>query len=114
MAPLVLPVVGGTAIGALQKKDPLKSALYGAAGGALLAGAVGSSPKGGGAPLPKKGTLATAATATPSPAPQAVVLEAVKERERQAMKKRRGYMRTILTRGGLGAAQTQKAKVLGA
>ena len=42
------------------------------------------------------------------------VLESVKDEERKSYKRRRGYMSTVMTRGGLGAAQTQKAKVLGA
>lgn len=63
-------------------------------------------------PVPMKETLATAGRA--SPRPQAVALESVKQRMREEAKKRRGFMSTVLTRGGLGSAQTQKAKVLGA
>ena len=48
------------------------------------------------------------------PRPREVDLEAVKEQERELMKKRQGYSSTVMTRGGgLGTAQTQKAKVLG-
>ena len=47
------------------------------------------------------------------PRPREVDLEAVKEQERELMKKRQGYSSTVMTRGSLGTAKTQKAKVLG-
>lgn len=48
-----------------------------------------------------------------SPRPREVNLEAVKDEEREKLRRRGGYMSTVMTRGGLGAAKTQKAKVLG-
>lgn len=51
---------------------------------------------------------------SPSPRPQAAALESVREAERQQRGKRRGFSSTILTRGGLGQAQTQKNVALGA
>lgn len=54
-----------------------------------------------------------AATVPASPRPREVELEAIKERERKLMGRRKGYMSTIMTRGGVGTARTQKAKVLG-
>lgn len=49
-----------------------------------------------------------------SPRPREVNLESVKEEERKRLFQQRGYSSTIMTRGGLGTAETQKAKVLGA
>lgn len=51
---------------------------------------------------------------SPSPRPQAAALESVREAERQERSKRRGFSSTILTRGGLGQARTQKNVALGA
>lgn len=51
---------------------------------------------------------------SPPPRPQAAALESVREAERRAIKKRRGFRSTILTRGGLGVAQTEKKTALGA
>ena len=48
-----------------------------------------------------------------SPRPREAILEGVKEEERKQIKRRRGYASTIMTRGMLGTAQTQKAKALG-
>ena len=50
----------------------------------------------------------------PSPRPRDVSLEPLKEDERRQAGRRRGYTSTIITRGGLGVAQTDKAKALGA
>lgn len=51
-----------------------------------------------------------------SPAPRLVgaELESVRESEREMLRKRKGYQSTIMTRGGLGEARTQKATALGA
>ena len=48
-----------------------------------------------------------------SPRPREVNLEAIKDEEREKLRKRGGYSSTVMTRGGLGTAKTQKAKVLG-
>lgn len=45
--------------------------------------------------------------------PREVDLAAVKDEERDKLRRRGGYSSTVMTRGGLGAAKTQKAKVLG-
>lgn len=43
---------------------------------------------------------------------ETVALEALRQRERELMSKRKGYRSTMMT-GGLGQARTQKAKALG-
>ena len=48
-----------------------------------------------------------------SPRPQLMNLQSVEDEERNAQKRRHGYASTVMTRGGLGPAQTQKARVLG-
>ena len=48
-----------------------------------------------------------------SPRPREVDLQAVKDEERDKLRRRGGYTSTVMTRGGLGTAKTQKAKVLG-
>ena len=50
----------------------------------------------------------------PSPRPREALLEGVREEERKQIKRRRGYSSSVMTRGGLGVAQTQKATALGA
>ena len=49
----------------------------------------------------------------PPPRPRDVSLEPLKEDERKQAGRRRGYASTIITRGGLGIAQTDKARALG-
>ena len=51
----------------------------------------------------------------PSPSPRmvGVELESVRESERQMLRKRKGFQSTILTRGGTGRLETQKARSLG-
>ena len=49
----------------------------------------------------------------PVPRQHGLDLERVRENERLAMRKRRGFMSTMLTRGGVGMASTEKSKVLG-
>jgi hypothetical protein len=39
--------------------------------------------------------------------------EAAKEEQRKEAKRRKGYAKTIATRGGLGEARTEKQKALG-
>lgn len=52
---------------------------------------------------------------TPSPKPLSVQLEAVRERERGLIKKKKGYASTMATRpGGLGGFQVEKTTALGA
>jgi hypothetical protein len=50
---------------------------------------------------------------SPSPKPRSLALEQVKEAERSSMRRRKGFMSAMITKGGLGAAQTEKTKVLG-
>ncbi len=50
---------------------------------------------------------------SPPPRARAVSLEPLREQERQEAAKRRGFASTVMTRGGLGAAQTEKTRVLG-
>jgi len=49
----------------------------------------------------------------PPPRPREVSLEPLKEDERRQAAKRRGYASTIITRGGLGIAQTDKTRAFG-
>ena len=49
----------------------------------------------------------------PAPRPREVSLEPLKEDERRQAARKRGYASTIITRGGLGVAQTDKARALG-
>jgi len=51
----------------------------------------------------------------PSPSPRLVgaELESVRESEREMLRKRKGFQSTILTRGGLGRLETQKARTTG-
>lgn len=114
---IIAAAIVGSTISTAQGKDPVKGALYGAALGGVGAAVIGSSPKTPQittGPIPKKETLATGPPAAASPRPQAVALESVKESERIKLRKRSGYMSTVLTKGGLGTATTQKQKVLGA
>jgi len=48
-----------------------------------------------------------------SPRPRTSAIQDVQDIERRSLKKRRGYRSTIMTRGGLLAADTRKARVLG-
>ncbi len=50
---------------------------------------------------------------SPPPRARAVSLEPLRERERQEGARRKGYSSTVMSRGKLGVAQTEKAKVLG-
>lgn len=47
------------------------------------------------------------------PTPRSISLEKVKEEERRELRKKKGYMSTIITRGGLGEARVAKKKALG-
>lgn len=49
----------------------------------------------------------------PTPGRLAQESEEARKRQRKAAKRRTGYASTIMTRGGLGQVQTQKASVLG-
>lgn len=49
----------------------------------------------------------------PAARPREVSLEPLKEDERRQAARKRGYASTIITRGGLGVAQTDKARALG-
>ncbi len=50
-----------------------------------------------------------------SPRPQEAALDSARDAELQALKKRRGFASTFLTRGAnLGPASTEKARALGA
>jgi len=58
-------------------------------------------------PIPQQAAI------PPSPKPREAMLEDVREEERKQYKRRRGYSNTVMTRGGLGVAQTQRARALG-
>ncbi len=62
---------------------------------------------------PSAPKLQPRATIAASPRPREVALEDIKAQQRKLMSKKQGYSSTVLTRGGLGTARTQKARVLG-
>ncbi len=64
---------------------------------------------------PSRPHIPPAQTVAPKPTPRRMAQESeeAKKRQQEAAKRRTGWASTILTRGGLGAAQTQKSKALG-
>lgn len=62
---------------------------------------------------PKDPKLPPRASPQPTPRMLSMQTEEAKRRQREAAKRRTGWASTIMTRGGVGQATTQKATVLG-
>jgi len=62
---------------------------------------------------PKDPKLPPVQAAKPTPRRMSIEAEEAKKRQRVSAQRRTGWASTLMTRGGLGQATTQKAKVLG-